>query len=296
MKDRCDLEGADVSVDTAAPPSVTIGLGVGVIRPRLVGPLPRNPTLPNAGQTPKLCRGSLWSPRSSGPPLLISRLVMVDSSTTYTSASGRWRRSGFVIIVSVHDTSIASFPIRFLQSSGDNTWSYVLHVVNLLIEVDSRYPGDIVDDHGNPVDPQDAPAAGVFRYIEQGASVSINYRRSAELHTIHQAKAAMSSLQRDPNISITTSLLPAWRKAPGPRHLSYPAAVLIRWVSSFMPGRFESHRAQLAFREELLARDGWCLLTNNLDPSGSDAAHVVPQSRPDVNAIARGYAWWLTGT
>ncbi len=94
---------------------------------------------------------------------------------TYTSASGRWRRSGFVLVVSVHDTSIASFPIRFLQSCGDNTWRYVLHVISLLIEMDSNHPGNIIDALGDPVNPQGSPAAGTFRYTEQGASTKTSF-------------------------------------------------------------------------------------------------------------------------
>lgn len=118
---------------------------------------------------------------------------MGDPNVTYTSASGRWRRSGFVIVVSVHDTSIASFPIRFLQSCMDNTWSYVLYVISLLIEVDSNHPGNIVDILDHPVNAQDPPAAGTYRYIEQGPSTR-TYQNVVVglLNSIHfQANAAM---------------------------------------------------------------------------------------------------------
>jgi hypothetical protein len=84
--------------------------------------------------------------------------------------TSKWRRSGFVEIISAYDTPIASFPISFLESCGDNTWNYIEHVVSLVIEVDAQHPGRVVNADGLPVNSSDAPVAGSFRYIEQGAS------------------------------------------------------------------------------------------------------------------------------
>ena len=95
---------------------------------------------------------------------------MAESTvTTYTTALGVWRRSGAVHILSVHDTKIASFPISFLHSCGDDSWSYILRVVSLLIEVDLNHPGQLRDDHGQLVNLRDPPNAGEFRYVEDGA-------------------------------------------------------------------------------------------------------------------------------
>jgi hypothetical protein len=47
---------------------------------------------------------------------------MADDYVSYTMASSKWRRSGFVEIISAYETPIASFPISFLESCGDNTW------------------------------------------------------------------------------------------------------------------------------------------------------------------------------
>lgn len=79
---------------------------------------------------------------------------------------------GFVQIVSIPGTPIASFPLSFLISCGDNTWFYI-HIlfVSLVVEVDSHHPGSIVNAEDLPFNLQDAPAAGSFRYVEQGKSV-----------------------------------------------------------------------------------------------------------------------------
>jgi len=47
-----------------------------------------------------------------------------------------------------------------------------------------------------------------------------------------------------------------------------------------------THHAQAGFREELLIRDGACMLTDEVSSLVCDAAHVVPQSRPDVTTFA----------
>jgi hypothetical protein len=87
---------------------------------------------------------------------------------TYTSAKAKWRRSGVVQIVSVVDTPLAIFPVKFLQTCGDNTWSYILFVVKLLIEEDSHHPGALYNHAGQPVSPEATPISGVYRLIENG--------------------------------------------------------------------------------------------------------------------------------
>jgi hypothetical protein len=94
---------------------------------------------------------------------------MALGDKTYTTAAGKWRRSDTVTIVSIHDKRIARFPIDFLATCGDNTWSYVNHVVSLLVVVDPDHSGSILDPAtGLPVDPDAAPTAGQYRYVEEG--------------------------------------------------------------------------------------------------------------------------------
>lgn len=61
---------------------------------------------------------------------------MDEHSTTYTTASGVWRRGGVIKICSSLETHIASFPLDFVKEGGDNTWRYISLVVALLVEVD----------------------------------------------------------------------------------------------------------------------------------------------------------------
>jgi hypothetical protein len=90
------------------------------------------------------------------------------ADVTYTTAAGTWRRSGFVVIVSVLGTRIAVFPMDFLTTCGDNTWGYILFAVSCVIDIDPQHPGSIVDDQERPVDLEAAPVRGTFCYVETG--------------------------------------------------------------------------------------------------------------------------------
>lgn len=63
---------------------------------------------------------------------------------------------------------IASFPMSFLLSCGNNTWEYIFHVVSLLVEVDPSHPGEFVDEFGRPINAQEIPVSGTVRYVERG--------------------------------------------------------------------------------------------------------------------------------
>lgn len=104
-----------------------------------------------------------------------------NSTTTYTTALGVWRRSGAVHISSLHDTKIASFPLDFLRSCGDHTWEYILFVVSLLIVIDADHPGQLHDDQDDLIDLRDLPTPGNYRYIERGPSlVTSSWRYSSD--------------------------------------------------------------------------------------------------------------------
>lgn len=118
---------------------------------------------------PKNHTGSL-----SGAFLIIfipaSSSFFMPGQKTYNTAASAWPRSGRLVIESVLDTLIAKFPLNFLETCGDNTWVYVSYVISLLVEPDPRHPGAIIDpESGRPVNPNDIPVAGTFKYIEEGA-------------------------------------------------------------------------------------------------------------------------------
>jgi len=95
---------------------------------------------------------------------------------TYKTAAQAWPRGPRVIILSTVDTEIAKFPLAFLETCGDNTWSYLFYVISLLVEADPMHTGAIVNLVGQPVNLQGAPIAGTFRYIEEGESVEGHQR------------------------------------------------------------------------------------------------------------------------
>jgi hypothetical protein len=87
---------------------------------------------------------------------------------SYLGASSKWRRQGDVEVHSILDTSIASFPLEFLECNGDNTWSYIRFVISLLVDEDPSHHGAIHTESGVPVGLSDAPVAGVYTFIEAG--------------------------------------------------------------------------------------------------------------------------------
>lgn len=50
---------------------------------------------------------------------------------------------------------------------------------------------------------------------------------------------------------------------------------------------FTNTLLQKSFKSMVAARDGVCLLTGRQPPHRLDAAHIVPQSRPDVSRISQ---------
>ena len=70
-----------------------------------------------------------------------------------------------ITIVTTYDTEIGTFPMTFLQSSGDCNWQYILFVIAQLVDVDSDGPRTLVSEHEEPVDVQTSPTEGVYRYI-----------------------------------------------------------------------------------------------------------------------------------
>lgn len=106
----------------------------------------------------------------------------MPSEKIYTLASGVWPRSTKVTVETCVGTRIARLPINFLETCGDNTWSYVSYVISLLVIADPMHPGHIIDFRtGLPVDPDDVPTAGTYRFIEQGIEATIH---SAEVTLI----------------------------------------------------------------------------------------------------------------
>jgi hypothetical protein len=93
------------------------------------------------------------------------------SDATYERAIARWRRAGHVTIRSINDCEIAVFPLKFVATGGDNTWRYVLSVVEQLVEPVPEHPGMIFTNGPTPerVDLDGPPHEGVFLYKQLGA-------------------------------------------------------------------------------------------------------------------------------
>ena len=81
----------------------------------------------------------------------------------YQLASDFWDGPSLVIREpNGREDRIATFPIRFLRTCGDNTWSYICRVIVELISVEDVSQLDILDDKGTSVDRSMEPAEGVY--------------------------------------------------------------------------------------------------------------------------------------
>ncbi|KIR50679.1 hypothetical protein I315_06886 [Cryptococcus gattii Ru294] len=93
------------------------------------------------------------------------------STTLYELAVDSWTDTESIEITSTSNSRIASFPLSFIQTGGDNTWRYVLKVVDQLVKKDSDQLGVIIDAHGMAVSLDDAPSSGLYHYEQTRKSI-----------------------------------------------------------------------------------------------------------------------------
>jgi hypothetical protein len=93
------------------------------------------------------------------------------SSTYYERGVDSWESRESVVVRSRDSTIVASFPLSFIQRGGDNTWGYVLEVVDQLVNTDATHPWTIRDHEDQVVDRRQPPRAGIFWFDLLGMSV-----------------------------------------------------------------------------------------------------------------------------
>jgi hypothetical protein len=94
-------------------------------------------------------------------------------TVSYELAVDSWVDTKSIDILSLSDSRIATFPLAFVQRGGDNSWQYVLNVVQQLVDQIPDRPGIITDADGVPLNLADAPSSGLYRYMQPGASIEI---------------------------------------------------------------------------------------------------------------------------
>lgn len=96
-------------------------------------------------------------------------------ATSYELAVDTWTDTDSIEITSTSNLRIASFPLSFVQTGGDNTWRYVLEVVGQLVEKDSDQLDVIMDEHGVAVSLDDAPSSGMYHYEQTRKSILFQF-------------------------------------------------------------------------------------------------------------------------
>ncbi|RSH83633.1 hypothetical protein EHS25_005537 [Saitozyma podzolica] len=105
----------------------------------------------------------------------------------YELAVDSWADTDSIDILSSTNSRIASFPLAFVERGGDNTWRYVLDVVNQLVYPIPDQPGVITNTKGEPVNLADAPLKGSYRYEQLGSTAEPAFSRGPEYFTRFRA-------------------------------------------------------------------------------------------------------------
>jgi hypothetical protein len=92
------------------------------------------------------------------------------SPVYYKLAIDGWPESERIVIRNgtSSPTVIASFPLDFVRRGGDNTWQYVLDMVENVVDPEPGHPGVIRDSTGLPVNPEASPISGDFWFEHSG--------------------------------------------------------------------------------------------------------------------------------
>lgn len=169
-------------------------------------------------------------------------------TTSYELAVDTWTNTDSIEITSTYNSRIASFPLSFIQRGGDNTWHYVLRVVDQLVEKDSDQLGVIIDTRGVAVNLDDAPSSGLYHYEQTPFRGKLEFSRGPEYFTRFRPVNAEGSFS----------------------------------TRSDSKGSCDN-----MFRMGVVARDSTCLITDVMY-SYCTACHIVPLSRPDVYRLILG--------
>lgn len=99
---------------------------------------------------------------------------MPSVTQTYPLAVHSWRSTRGPLLIRHANTSslIATFPVEFVEQGGDNSWRYVIGVVEQLIDgPPSTRRGTLKDASGWAVQAENPVDSGVFWYDIAGESI-----------------------------------------------------------------------------------------------------------------------------
>ena len=189
-----------------------------------------------------------------------------------------------ITIVSADDRPIAHIPINFVVTGGDNTWGYVVRVAReMVIENDGW-----IFDKGQPVNLADPPYAGTFIYSSQG--MFLYFLSCCVCRSIYPFIVCnclgRSAVEYAPGPSYTTPYKPADIDGSQSQSRHSAATTPKNQVSSRITTQHNEKRflikPKAGFRNMVRMRDIHCLVTEEFFIQ-CEAAHIVPQSRPDVS-------------
>ncbi|WOO86369.1 uncharacterized protein LOC62_08G009847 [Vanrija pseudolonga] len=106
------------------------------------------------------------------------------TTVNYKLAIEGWPESERIIIRNrmTSPSVIASFPLDFVRRGGDNSWHYILAMVESVVDPEPGQFGLILDPSGLPVDMEASPTGGDF-WFESGSQNTPTFTRGPEYFT-----------------------------------------------------------------------------------------------------------------
>ncbi|CAO1633830.1 unnamed protein product [Jaminaea pallidilutea] len=184
------------------------------------------------------------------------------SEATYPLTPWLWPEEGVLEVFDAAENRIVLLALRFLRLGDVLDWNYILFACKAVVnESDGVLYHDRREDTPlQTVDLTSTPEAGKYLYL-----------RPRDRHDQHHDHHDQSSC--------------TW--ATGPRFkYARRGPDITDTASDTMSHSSRSTIHQNTFRDELRARDGFCLVTGHRD---AVAAHILPQSRPEYYREILGY-------
>jgi hypothetical protein len=112
----------------------------------------------------------LRSARTEVNPIILLHSKKGMPPVNYKLAIDGWPESERIVIRNgtTSPSVIASFPLDFVRRGGDNTWQYILDMVENVVDPEPGHPATIRDSTGLPVNPDAPPISGEFWFEHSG--------------------------------------------------------------------------------------------------------------------------------
>ncbi len=119
-------------------------------------------------ETPSLANPARWHPVKARLSCIIWTANMAPIQYPLSVNSWRAGRNSVVVSCQKSQQIIGSFPLEFVRQSGDDSWEYVLGVLEQLVEPLPAGPVTLMSEDGRDIDMGGRVYGGKFYYRRSG--------------------------------------------------------------------------------------------------------------------------------